>query len=374
MDGITRRDLGRLAIGAWLATAIAATARAAPAAVPADNMEKRRLGTMECSLTGLGLVTLGRDGDYAKAERLIHAALDAGINFFDSSNIYGNTPDGKYNADLFLGRALGSRRSRAYIATKLGYDTESGSTAMPPPYKGLSAAAVEEQLDRSLKTLNTDYIDLYQVHRNDPNVPIEETLGAFAKAIEKGKVRFIGTSGGNVETLKAHDAAARKLGVPRFISTQSGLSLLSRRAVADLIPALERLDMGLIPTTPLANGFLTGSYRAGQAGPLESVAKRYGSENNYRTLQALERWAMDHGHSMLDLAFAWVAAQRRVISIIAGATKEEQVVQNAKATRWKLTPAQVAEVTQIASGFDEAVFRRPPGAVAPAAPASRNSN
>jgi aryl-alcohol dehydrogenase-like predicted oxidoreductase len=324
-------------------------------------MEKRRLGKMKLSLTGLGLATFGRDGDFPKAERIIHAALESGVNFFDASDIYGNTPEGKYNAEDFLGRALGKRRHHAFISTKFGYATESGSTAMPPPFTGLSGAYVEKAVDRSLRQLRTDYIDLYQPHAADPKVPIEETLGALAKVIEKGKVRFIGSSRFSIELIETADAAARKAGIPRFISNQSGLNLLQRGALTRLIPTLDRLDIGLIPTTPLASGFLTGKYKEHEPPPPGSTyakappqyAARALTEKNFKILGALEKYAADHRHSMVELAFAWLAAQPRVISIIAGATSPEQVVENARASSWKLTAAQVAEVSAIAASFDD---------------------
>lgn len=357
MTGMTRRDAAKLTIGAWLAATINATAPALAAAAP--RAERRRLGTMNCSLTGLGLVTLARDGDMAKAERLIHTALDNGINFFDTGQVYGDTPDGRFLSEPALGLALKGRRAQAYISTKCGYNPE----GMPRRFTGFGAAAIEANCDYSLRQLGTDYIDLYQLHRPaDTNVPIEETLGALSRLVEKGKVRNIGTTNGNAQLLREQDAAARRIRSRRFVSTQAGLSLLSRRATADLLPTLQDLGMGLIPITPLANGFLTGAYRQDKGGTIEAVAKRYGTANNYKTLEALDKWAMDHGHTLLDLAFAWIAAQPRVISIIAGATKPEQVVQNAAATRWKLTRAQAAEVTALAAGFDEAIFRMGPPA------------
>lgn len=355
MNFITRRDATKLTISAWLATTINATAPAVLAAGAPARMEKRRLGTMNCSLTGLGLVTLGRDGDMEKAARLIHTALDNGINFFDTGQVYGDTPDGRFLSEPALGQALVGRRSQAYISTKCGYNPE----GMPRRFTGFSAAAIEANCDYSLRQLRTDYIDLYQLHRPaDTNVPIEETLGAMSRLVEKGKVRNIGTTNGNAKLLREQDAAARRIRSKHFVSTQAGLSLLSRRSTTELIPTLAELGMGLIPITPLANGFLTGSYRQDKTGSIEAVAKRYGTANNHKTLEVLDKWAMDHGHTLLDLAFAWVAAQPQVISVIAGATKPEQVVQNAAATRWKLTPAQVAEVTALASGFDEAIFRQ----------------
>jgi aryl-alcohol dehydrogenase-like predicted oxidoreductase len=327
-------------------------------------MQTRKLGNMHLSLTGLGLATFGRDGDYPRAERIIHTALDSGINFFDASDIYGNTPEGKYNAEDFLGRALGKRRHKAFISTKFGYATESGSTAMPPPFVGLKAEYVEKAVDRSLRQLRTDYIDLYQPHASDPNTPIEETLGALANVIKKGKVRFIGSSRFSLDLIVHADEAARKMGVPRFISNQSGLNLLQRRALNDLIPTLDKLDIGLIPTGPLANGFLTGKYKENAPPPPGSAfanappqyAARALTEKNFKILAALEQYAADHKHTILELAFAWLAAQPRIVSIIAGATNPDQVAENAKASSWKLTSAQEAEVTAIAASFDTAAL------------------
>jgi aryl-alcohol dehydrogenase-like predicted oxidoreductase len=369
MNVFTRRDAARLTLGAWLAATINCTAPSALAA-SRPRMEHRRLGTMNCSLTGLGLVTLGRDGDMAAAARLIHTALDNGINFFDTGQVYGDTPDGRFLSEPALGQALVGRRHQAYISTKCGYDP----SGMPRRFTGFSAANIEANCDHSLKQLRTDYIDLYQLHRaEDADVPIEETLGAMSRLVEKGKVRNIGTTNGKAELLRSQDTAARRLGTRRFISTQAGLSLLSRRATTELIPTLQELDIGLIPTTPLANGFLTGTYRRGEGGPSDVVAKMRGTDKNYDTLESLEQWALDHGHDLLDLAFAWVAAQPQVISIIAGASKEKYVVQNAKATQWKLTAAQAAEVAQIASGFEERALMFPRPGSAPAAPGAASA-
>lgn len=364
MSTITRREAARLTLGAWLATTITATAKTALATGPEDQMEHRRLGTMDCSLTGLGLASFARDGDMGHAARLIHTALDNGINFFDTGQVYGDTPDGRFLSEPALGQALVGRRHQAYISTKCGYAPDH----MPRRFTGFSAGNIQANCEYSLRQLRTDYIDLYQLHRPaDTNVPIEETLGAMSRLVEQGKVRNIGTTNGNADLLREQDGVARRIGSRRFVSTQAGLSLLNRRATTALIPTLQELGLGLIPTSPLSNGFLTGTYREGQTPPMEAVAKRYGTEDNYRTLEALDRWAMDHGHDLLDLAFAWVAAQPQVISIIAGASKEKYIVQNARATRWKLTPEQVAEVSAIAANFDPARFGGPGPAAGKAA-------
>ena len=268
-------------------------------------MEKRRLGEMHLSLTGLGLASFGGDGDYAKAQRLIHAALDSGINFFDTADIYGHTPGGEYLSEEFLGRALVGRRSQAYISTKFGYAIEPVEK-MPPPFKGLSAAYTETAVEASLRRLRTDYIDLYQPHTFDPKVPIEETLGALARLIEKGKVRLIGSSRFTPEQISAADAAARKAGHSRFISTQSGLNLLQRAALTQLIPTLNKLQIGLIPFSPLASGFLTGKYKWNEPPPPGSayarapamLGARVLTEKNFKIIGALETFsACERSHA-----------------------------------------------------------------------------
>jgi aryl-alcohol dehydrogenase-like predicted oxidoreductase len=356
MSAVGRRDFLLLGAGG-LAVAVAGQAAAQTTPQGAANMERRRLGTLNCSIVGAGLYQLGRDGDYARAERIVHAGLDAGINFYDTANIYGNTPQATYNSEAFLGRALGRRRSQVYIATKLGYDRNSGSTAMPPPFGGLRAADVQRELDESLRRLRTDYIDLYQTHQPDPNTPIEETLGAFQRAIEQGKVRYVGVSNHNPQMLRADAAARRSLGLatPGFVSTQNGFSLL-RRQQAEVMPVLDELDMGFIPHTPLANGMLTGKYRRDQPLPEGSTFAAAGPEIRARMLtprffdflEAMTAYAGDHGHSMLDLAFAWLASHPRLVTVIAGLTQPQYAAQNVRAAEWRLTPAQVAEVNAIA--------------------------
>jgi aryl-alcohol dehydrogenase-like predicted oxidoreductase len=322
-------------------------------------METRRLGDMQVGITGLGLAQLGRDGDYAGAERLIHAALDAGINFFDTADIYGHSAAGPYYSEEFLGRALGSRRSKVHISTKFGYSTDPVPGTYPK-FHGLDAAYAEQAVDASLKRLRTDYIDLYQPHTADPNVPIEETLGALARLVEKGKVRYIGSSRFTVEQIVAADTVARTRKWPRFISTQAGFNLLQRAPLAELIPTLDHLDIGLIPFSPLASGFLTGKYRENRPLPPGSaLAKappqlggRMLNHQNFQILEALDAFAQSNGHTILELAFCWLAAQPRVKSVIAGARNPEQVQQNAKAAEWKLSVDDLHQIHTIVRSFD----------------------
>jgi len=322
-------------------------------------MEHRHLGKLRLSLTGLGLAALGKEDDYAKSERIVHAALDAGISFFDTADIYGHTAAGDYRSEEFLGRALGPRRHRVHISTKFGYSTERTPSVFPR-FEGLSADYAEPAVDASLKRLATDYIDLYQPHTFDPKVPIAETLGALARLIDKGKVRCIGSSRFTPEQVAAADAAARAAGQPRFLSTQAPLNLLQRAALGSLVPTLDRLDIALIPFSPLANGFLTGKFKPNAPLPPgaaltrapPALGGRILNERNFAIIGALERYAADHGHTMLQLAFGWLAAQPRVVSVIAGATSPEQVRENAAASSWRLKPAQVAEVSAIVASFD----------------------
>lgn len=322
-------------------------------------MDTRQIGDMRVSTTGLGLAQLGRDGDYPKAERLIHAALDNGINFFDTADIYGHASNGEYHSEDFLGRALGERRNRALISTKFGYSTEPTSQSIPP-FKGLHPAYAEQAVDASLRRLRTDHIDLYQPHTFDPKVPIEDTLGALARLVEKGKIRHIGSSRFTRDQIIAADAAAKKAKEPRFISTQAGLNLLQRATLTELVPTLQKLDIKLIPFSPLASGFLTGQYRANKPlpqGTLLSQAPpalggRILNEKNFKIIDALDAFATSKGHSVLQLAFAWLLAQPQVVSVIAGADKPEHVVENAKASSWKLSKTEVAEVNRIVSSFD----------------------
>ena len=322
-------------------------------------METRRLGNMKVSLTGLGLAQFGRDGDYPRAERIIHAALDNGINFFDTADIYGHAATGEYHSEEFLGRALAGRRNQALISTKFGYSTEPTSEVVPP-FRGLSPAYGEQAVEASLRRLRTDHIDLYQPHMFDPKVPIEETLGALARLIEKGKIRTIGSSRFTRDQIIAADAAARKAHNPRLISTQAGLNLLQRRALTELGPTLQKLDIALIPFSPLANGFLTGKYRANRPPPpgaaLTTAPPQLGgrilNEHNFQILEALDAFAKARGHTILELAFAWLAAQPKVVSVIAGATTPEQVVENSKASAWKLSKAEVTQVNSIVASFD----------------------
>jgi aryl-alcohol dehydrogenase-like predicted oxidoreductase len=283
--------------------------------------------------------------DEAATDAVVHAALDAGITLFDTADIYGGTKSGE-----FLGRALGNRRDEAIVATKFGgrvSDERAG---------GARADYVRLAVDDSLRRLGTDRIDLYQLHFPDAETPIEDTLGALDELVRAGKVREIGCSNFSVEQLAAADAASSSGGLARFVSVQNEYSLKKRDPERGVLDACEEYDLAFIPYFPLASGVLTGKYRRGEAPPegtrlSKMPAERVGqalSDANLDKVEALEGWARDHGHSLLDLAMAWLLGKPRVASVIAGATKPEQVVANAHAASWALSAADVAEVDAIA--------------------------
>jgi aryl-alcohol dehydrogenase-like predicted oxidoreductase len=312
-------------------------------------MEHRRLGgsDLEVSVVGLGCNNFGMKIDLAASRAVIDAALDAGIDFFDTADMYGG---GK--SEEFIGEVLGKRRSRVRIGTKFG----AGRKAKGPGQFGTRAYTLE-CAEASLKRLRTDYIDLYQMHYPDPGTPIEETLGALDELVRQGKVRQIGCSNFTGPMIAEADAVSGKKGLPRFVSAQNEWSLLKREAEGDVIPACEKHRLGQLPYFPLASGLLTGKYRRGEkfaAGTRFATMGDYfasvATDANFAKVEALERVAKAHGHTLLELAMSWLAAQPSVASVIAGATTPEQVHANAKSVSWKLSPAELAEIERAARG------------------------
>ena len=303
-------------------------------------MEKRKIGSLEVSLVGLGCNNFGWRIDEAATKQVVDAALEAGINFFDTADVYGKT-----QSEEFLGRALGSRRDQVVIATKFGIkiDDEHPGGGRPEYIR----RAVEDRLRR----LGTDRIDLYQIHRPDPEVPIEETLGALNELVRAGKVRELGCSNFSAEQLRAAEAAVQP-GAARFVSVQNEYSLLKRDQEAEVIPTCEQLGLGLLPYFPLASGLLTGKYRQGEPAPEGSrasagFAERMLTEPNLTRVEALRNFVEARGHTLLELAFSWLVSRPVVASVIAGATKPEQIHANANAVSWKLTPEEQAEIDRI---------------------------
>jgi aryl-alcohol dehydrogenase-like predicted oxidoreductase len=305
-------------------------------------MQTRRIGSLQVSVVGLGCNNFGGRLDAGATAAVVHAALGAGINFLDTADIYGGT-----KSEEFLGRALKSRRDEVVLATKFGGKVDEQR-------QGARADYVRQALEDSLRRLATDHIDLYQLHMPDPETPIAETLGALDELVRAGKVREIGCSNFSADQLRAAEAAV-PTGGARFVSVQNQYSLVHREPERDgVLAECERTGLAFIPYFPLASGLLTGKYRQGRPAPEGSRlaggrSGRFLNESNLALVEALIQVAESRGHTLLELAFAWLLARPVVASVIAGATKPEQVKSNATAARWKLTPDDLAQIDAILS-------------------------
>jgi aryl-alcohol dehydrogenase-like predicted oxidoreductase len=304
-------------------------------------MELRSIGSLRVSVVGLGCNNFGMRIDDDATERVVSAALDAGINFFDTADIYGAT-----KSEEFVGRALKGRRQKAIVATKFGMAVDEQRKGARPEY-------VRGACDDSLKRLGTDYIDLYQLHQPDPNVPIADTLGALNDLVKAGKVKEIGCSNFSAEQL---DEARRATtpGAARFVSVQNEYSLVNREPEQSVLPACERLGLAFLPYFPLASGLLTGKYDPATGAPKDSRlslswTSRFTSERNVGIAEALKTFAAARQHTLLELACSWLASRPQVASVIAGATSPEQVRANAAAAKWSLTRDDLAEIDRLAS-------------------------
>jgi aryl-alcohol dehydrogenase-like predicted oxidoreductase len=304
-------------------------------------METRKIGSLEVTAVGLGGNNFGGRIDSKATRAVVDAALDAGINFIDTADIYGGT-----KSEEFLGLALDGRRERVVLATKFGMRVDEKRKGARPDY-------VRRACEDSLRRLRTDRIDLYQLHQPDPETPIADTLAALDELVRAGKVREIGCSNFSAEQIREADAAVRA-GAARFVSVQNEYSLLHREPERGVLPECERLGLAFIPYFPLASGALTGKYtRGGPAvkGRLSDPGgsrDRFLNDRNRRIAEKLAEFADSRGHTLLELAFSWLLAHRVVASVIAGATKPEQVRANAKAAGWRLTDEELAEVDRIA--------------------------
>jgi aryl-alcohol dehydrogenase-like predicted oxidoreductase len=309
-------------------------------------MRERHVGSsdLRVSVLGLGCNNFGWRIDEAGTRAVVDAALDAGVTCFDTAESYG---DG--NSELFLGRALAGRRDRAVIATKFGWGLGFGDDEVA---RG-SAAYVRQAIDRSLAKLGTDHVDLYQYHRPDGVTPIDETLGAMDELVRAGKVRYVGCSNFSAAQVEEADRVAREHGFARYVSAQNEYSWLVRDAEADLIPACERLGLGLVPYFPLARGLLTGKYRRDEPPPPGTRLAEQGlgfrrkpgvPDEAWDAIERLEAWAEAHGRTLLEVAIGALAAQPAVCSVIAGATSPEQVRANAAAAAWEPAPEELAEL------------------------------
>jgi aryl-alcohol dehydrogenase-like predicted oxidoreductase len=304
-------------------------------ALEAALMDTRTLGSLTVSVVGLGCNNFGPRLDAEATRAVVHAALDAGVNFFDTADIYG-----KGLSEEYVGRALGPRRGEVVLATKFGME-------MDPERRGAHPGYIRRAVEDSLRRLGTDRIDLYQIHTPDTSVPIADTLGALDELVRAGKVREIGCSNFSVEQLReARDVAPGA----RFKSVQNEYSLFHRDPERGVLDECARQGLAFVPYFPLASGLLTGKYRRGQAPPQGTritVGGRYAellSDENLERVERLARYAEERGHTLLELAFAWLLARREVVSVIAGATSADQIRSNASASAWRLTDAERAEV------------------------------
>ena len=307
-------------------------------------MDTRRIGSLEVSVVGLGCNNFGRRLDSGATSAVVDAALDAGINFFDTADVYGGT-----KSEEFLGRTLSRHRDEVVLATKFGAQLDEQRKGASPEYVG---QAVED----SLRRLRTDRIDLYQLHRPDPEVPIEDTLGALDELVRAGKVREIGCSNFSAEQLREAERATHDGGA-RFVSVQNEYSVLHREPERDVLSECERLGIAFIPYFPLVSGLLTGKYRQGQPAP-EGSRLQSGrgdsllTDRNLAVVGELIEFSESRGHTILELAFSWLLTRPAVASVIAGATSPEQLKSNAGAAGWKLNDAELAEVGVIVTRSD----------------------
>jgi len=302
-------------------------------------VQQRRIGTLEVSVVGLGCNNFGRRLDAASTAHVVHAALDSGVCFFDTADLYGDGASEEY-----LGRALRGRRADAVIATKFGHQRSTFG-------KGARPEHIRTALEGSLKRLGTDYVDLYQVHQPDPDTPIADTLAALDDTVRAGKVREVGCSNFSVVQLREAEAAAGPHAA-HFASVQNEYSLFERAPEQGVLAECKRAGLAFLPYFPLASGLLTGKYRQHQPIPSGRLSGPGGydrllTDENLATVERLIEFAEGKGHSLLELAISWLLAHDVVASVIAGATRPEQVRANANAAGWQLSRAELTEVDAI---------------------------
>jgi aryl-alcohol dehydrogenase-like predicted oxidoreductase len=310
-------------------------------------MEYRQLGKsgLKVSSVGLGCNNFGGTIDVEASRKVVHKAMDSGITLFDTADAYGN----RGGSEEALGDILGQRRNDIVLATKFALPMD--DTGLK---KGASRRYIMTAVEASLRRLKTDWIDLYQIHFPDETTPIEETLRALDGLVRAGKVRYIGCS--NFAAWQVVDAhwTARTAGLNTFISCQNEYSLLVRDVERELVPAIQAHGVGFLPYFPLASGLLTGKYKRNAAMPSagrlvkqQRWADRFLTESNWQLVERLEQFCTARGHTLLELAFSWLAGQPVVASVIAGATRPEQIEQNVQAAAWVLTPEDRAEIDRL---------------------------
>jgi aryl-alcohol dehydrogenase-like predicted oxidoreductase len=305
-------------------------------------MRTRRLGAdgPEVSVVGLGCNNFGMRVDLDGTRAVVDAALDAGVTLLDTADIYGR----RGGSESFLGEVLEGRRDRVVLATKFGGDMGDGTEARA------SRDYIRKAIDASLRRLRTDYVDLYQYHTPDHVTPFEETFGALDELVQEGKARYVGHSNLEAAQVEEIDALAREHGWARPVSAQNEYSLLRREAEAELLPECERLGLGVLPYFPLASGLLTGKYRRGAPPPEGTrLAGRDDvlTDEKFDRLEALEAFAVERGLTLLQVAIGGLAAQPAIGSVIAGATKPEQVRANAAAGEWVPTAEDLAALNAL---------------------------
>lgn len=313
----------------------------------AAGMKQRALGAsgLKVSLVGLGCNNFGGRIDTEASREVIHKALDLGITLFDTADVYGN----RGGSEMCLGQFLGDRRKDIILASKFGSPMDDAGTM-----RGGTRRYVMSAVEASLKRLKTDWIDLYQMHRPDPETPIEETLRALDDLVRQGKIRYVGFSQVAAWQLVDRQWTARHHGLSPVTACEAEYNLLARDAERELVPAMRACGAGLLPFYPLASGFLTGKYLRGAPMPEgarltkgQRYSDKYLTEGNWTLLERLEAFCKERGRSLLELAFGWLAAQPVVASVIAGATKAEQLELNVKAVDWALAPQELAEIERL---------------------------
>lgn len=310
-------------------------------------MEIRNLGRsgLRVSAVGLGCNNFGMRCDLEASRKVIDKAIDLGITLFDTADVYGN----QGGSEDIMGQILGARRKDIVLATKFAMPMDKAEVL-----KGASRRYIMSAVEASLKRLRTDWIDLYQQHRPDPLTPIEETLRALEDLVAQGKVRYIGCS--NLVSWQVVEAqwTAKTCNLESFVSCQDEYSLVVRDIEKELLPAMQAYNLGLLPYFPLASGLLTGKYKRNAPMPqgarltnTQRLADRYMTDANWPIVEKLADFAAGRGKTMLELAFSWLACRPQVSSVIAGATKPEQLEENVKAASWKISAEDMAAIDKI---------------------------
>jgi len=311
------------------------------------SIEKRKVGrtALEVSAIGLGCNNFGLRIDLERTRAVVDRALALGVTLFDTADRYGNPPG---TSETYLGEVLGERRKGIVLASKFGNAMDDSGTM-----QGASRRYIKIAVEASLRRLKTDWIDLYQLHRPDPGTPIEETLRALEDLVREGKIRYAGCSQFSAAQIREAHAAARAAGVSGFVSAQNEYNLLERRAEREFIPALRDCGIAFIPFYPLAGGLLSGKYKDHVVPEGTRFSKpraqehRMLNEARWKVLDELHRFCDFKGKSMLEVAVNWLLARPGVVSVIAGATRPEQIEQNVKAAGWKPSEGDLAELDRI---------------------------